>query len=90
MFNTSKTTIVRAAIQLAVGVSTYAVTSAVIKNNVSDPDTKAQKAALAVGSYVLGHMVANEAGKYVDASFVEIMEGLRTIKSDVADVKDQK
>ena len=86
MFKFNPKSIIRPAIQLVVGVTTYAVANAVIKNNTADPETKAQKATLAIGSYVLAHQVSSSAVKYVDAR-------LDSVAQDVQDAKikrDQK
>ena len=80
MFNLNLKSYIRPAIRTIAGVTSLAVANAVIKNNTADPETKAQKATLAIGSYVLAHMVSSSAVKYVDAR----------IDSTVQDVKDSK
>ena len=81
--------IIRPAIQLVVGVTTYAVANAVIKNNTADPETKAQKATLAIGSYVLAHTVASIAVKHVDARIDSIIQDVKDAKIE-CDQKNQK
>lgn len=75
---------IRPAIQLVVGVTTYAVANAVIKNNVSEPETKAQKATLAIGSYVLAHQVSSKAVQFVDSRIDSILEDAKDAKSKLA------
>lgn len=81
--------IIRPAIQLVVGVTTYAVANAVIKNNTADPETKAQKATLAIGSYVLAHTVSSIAVKHVDARIDQVVQDAKDTKTE-RDQKNQK
>ena len=81
--------VIRPAIQLVVGITTYAVANAVIKNNTADPETKAQKATLAIGSYALAHMVSSSAVKYVDARIDSVSKDLKDAKTE-RDQKNQK
>lgn len=57
-----------------VGLSTYAVTRAVIQNNVSEPETRAQKATLAVGSYAIGHTVAAKTRQWSNAKVRSLID----------------
>lgn len=66
MFGIKNSTLIRTAINLGVAVSTYGISSAIIKNNTADPETLAQKAALATGSFVIGSMVAEQATSWTD------------------------
>lgn len=75
--------LIRPGIQLVVGVTTYAVAQAVIKNNVADPETRAQKATLAVGSYVLAHQVSSKAVQFVDSRIDSILEDVEDAKSQL-------
>lgn len=81
--------IIRPAIQLVVGVTTYAVANAVIKNNTADPETNAQKATLATGSFVLAHLVSSSAVKYVDARIDSAIQDVKDSKTE-RDQKNQK
>lgn len=81
--------IIRPGIQLVVGVTTYAVANAVIKNNTADPENKAQKATLVIGSYVLAHMVSSSAVKYVDARIDSALQDVKDAKTE-RDQKNQK
>lgn len=88
---TNAQNIVKAVVTFAASVSTYAVTTAVIRNNVSDPETKAQKAALAVGSYVIGQTVAEKTRRWTDAKVEQIFTAVDEIKGQVEQAKeDQK
>lgn len=73
--------LIRPGIQLVVGVTTYAVANAVIKNNVADPETRAQKATLAVGSYVLAHQVSAKAVQFVDSRIDSILDDMQDAKN---------
>lgn len=81
--------IIRPAIDLVVGVTTYAVTNAVIKNNTADPENKAQKATLVIGSYVLAHMVSASAVKHVNARVDMIIESAEDARTK-REQKNQK
>lgn len=76
------TSIIRPGIQLVVGVTTYAVANAVIKNNTADPETQAQKATLAIGSFVLAHLVSSSAVKYADARIDAVVQDVKDAKTD--------
>lgn len=89
MFNLNPKSYIRPAIQVVVGVTTYAVANAVIKNNTADPETKAQKATLAIGSYVLAHLVSSTAVKYVDARLDSVIQDSKDAKIE-RDQKNQK
>ena len=89
MFNLNPKSYIRPAIQLVVGVTTYAVANAVIKNNTADPETKAQKATLAIGSYVLAHLVSSTAVKYVDTRIDSVIQDAKDAKIE-RDQKNQK
>lgn len=64
------TTIAKIATQVVATCTTYSVAKAVIKNNVAEPETFAQKATLAAGSILIADLVsakvATHAMSYVD------------------------
>lgn len=66
MSEKTKLSLVRTAISMIAGSATYAVTKAVIKNNVAEPENKTQKVTLAVGSFVVAEMVADKTAQYVN------------------------
>lgn len=76
MFGIKNTTLIRSAINLGVAVSTYGISSAIIKNNTAEPETLAQKAALATGSFVIGSMVAEKATSWTDTQLRSIFTGV--------------
>lgn len=80
---------VRYAVDAVVGVTTYAVSKAIIKNNVADHETKAQKASLAVGSYVLSQMVSATATGYVNRQIDGFLDALEQENQKQADKKSQ-
>lgn len=81
--------IIRPAIDLVVGVTTYSVANAVIKNNTADPETKAQKATLAIGSYVIAQLVSAHAVKHVNARAESLLESIEDARTK-RDQKNQK
>lgn len=80
----TRQSLVRTAINLVVGVSTYAVATAVIKNNVAEPESTPQKAMLAVGSFALGHAVADKATTWSDAQIDTLSRSWHKATSKVA------
>lgn len=76
---------VRNAITAVVGLSTYAVSKAVIKNNVAEPETRLQKATLTVGSMVIAQVVSSMASDYVDKQISDSLKALEEIKKKSAE-----
>ena len=74
--------IARVATNLVVGLSTYAVAKAVIKNNVAEPETVTDKVTLAAGSFVLANMVSGAASSYVDRSLTGFMDAIEKSADD--------
>lgn len=71
---------VRNAVTAVVGFSAYAVSKAVIKNNVAEPETGLQKATLTVGSMVIAQIVSGMASAHVDKKIGDFLEALEEIK----------
>lgn len=90
MFKFNPTSHIRPAIRTIAGVTTLAVANAVIKNNTADPETKAQKATLMVGSYILAALAASSAIKYVDARMDSVVQDAKDAKIERDQKKDQK
>lgn len=85
MFGIKNSTLIHGAINLVVGVSTYGISSAIIKNNTAEPETLASKAALATGSFVISTMVAEKATMWVDRQFniaTRVVEEVNKIQTD--------
>jgi hypothetical protein len=89
MLNQNPKTYIRRLVKAVVGVTTYAVAEAVIKNNTADPENKAQKATLTVGCYVLASLAAAAAIKHVDARFDADEEDVKDVQ-DKVDENTQK
>lgn len=89
MLNLNPKSYIRPAIRTIAGVSSLAVATAVIKNNTADPETKAQKATLMVGSYVLAALAASHAINYVDARIDSVLQDVEDSKIE-RDQKNQK
>jgi hypothetical protein len=89
MLNFNLRTHIRTLVKAVVGVTTYAVANAVIKNNTAEPENKAQKATLVIGSYVLSHLAASAAVQYIDARFDAPIEDVKDVQ-DTVDQKNQK
>lgn len=83
MLNLNPKTYIRPLVKAVVGVTTYAVASAVIKNNTAEPENKAQKVTLMVGSYVLAHLAASAAIQYVDVRFDTVIENAKDVRDKV-------
>ena len=71
---------VRNAVTAVVGFSAYAVSKAVIKNNVAEPETGLHKATLTVGSMVIAQIVSGMASEHVDKKIGDFLEALEEIK----------
>lgn len=87
-FNAAKVT--ENVIGTVVGMTTYAVTSAVIRNNVTEPETRLQKATLAVGSYAIGQTVAAKTRQWSNAkvrAFVDAYNQAEEKKSSKTDTQ---
>lgn len=88
---TNTQNLVKGVVTLATSVSTYAVTTAVIKNNLAPGETKAQKAMIATGSYVIGQTVAERTRRWTDTKVEQIFDAIDEIKGQVNKAKeDQK
>ena len=87
MFGIKTSTLIRSAINLGVAVSTYSLATAIIKNNTADPETLAQKAALAGGSFVLGSMVAEKASSWTNTQLRSIMLGVEEVNKIQTDTE---
>lgn len=73
------------AITAVVGLSAYAVSKAVIKNNVAEPETLLQKATLTVGSMVIAQVVSSMASDHVDKQISDSLKALEEIKKKSAE-----
>lgn len=89
MLNLNPKTYIRPLVKAVVGVTTYSVANAVIKNNTAEPENKAQKATLMIGSYVLAHLAASAAIQYVDTRFDSVIEDVKDAQ-DKVDKNTQK
>lgn len=64
---------IRKGVKIVVGFSVGHVVKTLIENNL-DPETRLQKAEVAVGSFVLGGIVADHAVSYVDEFITTLTE----------------
>ena len=84
--NTSSKTFrsVRYAIDAVVGIATLSAISAIVKNNTAEPETKTQKVAVGVSSFVLGTMVAEKASAWADRQLMGVVQGIEDEKAKTA------
>lgn len=68
----TKTEIAKAVTSFVVGSATYAVVKEIIKNN-TDPETVTEKAAVLIGSYVIGCIAADAAWEYTETKIDQII-----------------
>jgi hypothetical protein len=86
----TKLTLIKTVANLSVGLSVSKVTKDIISNNTS-PENLVDTAEIAVGSLVLGSMVAGQASDYVEtaidkaASFVQTMKDKRSAKTETTE-----
>ena len=89
MLNLNPKSYIRPAIRTVAGITSFAVANAVIKNNTADPETKAQKATLMIGSYVLASLAASFAINFVDARVDSVLQDVEDSKIE-REQKNQK
>lgn len=80
--NSAPANLIKAGVGLVSGMATYAVTSAVIRNNVETPETRLQKATLAVGSYVIGQTVAAKTSQWATAKTQLVIDSINNATAD--------
>jgi hypothetical protein len=85
----NKTSLVKNVVGAVVGVSTTALTHAVIKNNVNEPETLAQKATVVTGSTVFGWMVSEKAREWTDSKIDQAIASWKEAKAEVAKAKTE-
>jgi hypothetical protein len=68
----NKTQIIKGVAAVVVGWTTSATVKEIIKNN-TDPDKVADKAAVAIASYVLGAIAADSSKNWTDAKIDELI-----------------
>jgi hypothetical protein len=85
----NKTNLVKNVVGAIVGVSTTAVTHAVIKNNVNEPETLAQKATVATGATVFGWMVSEKARDWTDSKIDQAIKSFKDAKAEVEKAKTE-
>lgn len=69
----TKTLIAKRAVTWIIGAATGNLIRQIIKNNV-EPDSVTDKAAVVIGSYVLGAIAADAAKKWTDAEIDKLVE----------------
>jgi hypothetical protein len=71
--------IVRPILVLATGLSAYSVTNAAIRSNLDEPETRLQKASLALGVAAISGFVAENAASWIAKEYDGLMRTIEPI-----------